>query len=369
MRFIPVAGSIAVACTLLTGLFLAGSGCTSPSSGNLTGAELRENFLAHAITIHDYRAEFERRSPLGSSQPFIETFQYGMKSPALYRMECISSPQYEPGSFWTENGTTRGWFDASTKTYDISGPPGFLASYDYQAMVRAIVQDYPFIITGRETLGGHSLYTIEARGDLYKYTGSVSSRLQAAIDPETGLAWHITTYYPEDTVNADVRFTSIGVNTGIPDTSFSFEPPPGTKARCDPKYQDFVLPEPADTSVPVSEPLAGVRYSLDENDSGRTVTLHRGEILELTLRAIPGLAYRWLMPVNGSGLELMNSGMFSEPPPDYHDTQDYPWFSNGKYRLRYRATGTGTSVFDGVFSLDGCDLGDSPRFNLTVNVV
>src|SRR5690606_14567412 len=128
-----------------------------------------------------------------------------------------------------------------------------------------------------------------------------------------------------------------------------------------------------DPSVPISEPLPGrVRYSLNETDSGRVVTLERGEILEITLRIIPSLATRWLMPAEGSGLELLNAGAFSvlHDDLDLNSSGAMVYFkSNGYYRWRFLAKDPGTTTFDGIFSLDGCDIGDAKRFNLRVRVI
>jgi len=40
----------------------------------------------------------------------------------------------------------------------------------------------------------------------------------------------------------------------------------------------------------------------------------------------------------------------------------------GIYRMRFRAVGEGTTYFDGIFALDGCDIRNARRFNLTVCV-
>lgn len=151
------------------------------------------------------------------------------------------------------------------------------------------------------------------------------------------------------------------VDTTVPMTNPSF---------CDPKYTDYVLPEPVDTTNPVSQPLPGARYSLNESDSGKTITLRKGETFEITLQAIPGLGYRWFMPVTGSGLELMNYGTYSVHPDTPATDYTSSLFPPGKYRLQYRAASTGTSVFDGIFTLiSPCRPGYTAFFNLTVNVV
>jgi hypothetical protein len=63
-------------------------------------------------------------------------------------------------------------------------------------------------------------------------------------------------------------------------------------SRCDPQNTGPRIPVPADTSVPIQDPVPGIRYSLNESASGRTVVLAEGDIFEITLRFAPGLAMR-----------------------------------------------------------------------------
>ena len=127
-----------------------------------------------------------------------------------------------------------------------------------------------------------------------------------------------------------------------------------------------------DRSLGPDRPAASRRgpgHSLNESDSGRTVSLRTGEVVEITLRDIPGLADRWIMPSDGSGLELVNAGPF------YVETQspldpNYNFFSGkGYYRWRFRAVNPGMETFDGILTpFGGCDIQGAPRFNFTVNI-
>ncbi|WP_148277676.1 protease inhibitor I42 family protein [Methanoregula formicica] len=105
--------------------------------------------------------------------------------------------------------------------------------------------------------------------------------------------------------------------------------------------------------------MPGIRYSLGENDSGKTIILGKGDIVEINLRWIPGLGFHWVIPVSGCGLELVNAGTFS-------DGGDF-WNNTGHYRVRYRAVSPGTSIIDGKFILSHEGKGDL-GFNLTVIV-
>jgi hypothetical protein len=122
------------------------------------------------------------------------------------------------------------------------------------------------------------------------------------------------------------------------------------------------VPEPVDTSVAVRDPMHGIRYSFNESETGRTVVLEKGEIVEMTLRWAPSVAWEWYMPVSGCSIELLNDGYYS-------GGGDY-WNQSGHYRARYRATGPGTSFIDGVFGVapGGTPHEWNPRFNLTVIV-
>jgi len=136
-----------------------------------------------------------------------------------------------------------------------------------------------------------------------------------------------------------------------------FTPDPRTGCTMEPH-----LPEPVDTSVAVRDPLPGIRYSFNESETGRTVVLGKGDIVEITLRWAPSVAWEWDVPVSGCSIELLNDGYYS-------GGGDY-WNQSGHYRARYRATSPGTSFIDGVFGVapGGTPRESNPRFNLTVIV-
>lgn len=123
-----------------------------------------------------------------------------------------------------------------------------------------------------------------------------------------------------------------------------------------------IVPEPVDTSIPVRDPIPGIRYSINESESGRTVVLEKGEIVEINLRWAPGVAWSWDIPVYGCGLEILNDG--------YYDTGTDFWNQSGHYRARYRAIRSGTSFINGIFGVppDGTVHASNPKFNLTVIV-
>jgi predicted secreted protein len=368
-------------------------GCltNSPPGVNLTAGELADHYLLHAGTIREYRSEYIESSGMTAENRFEARIRFDYKSPSFARMEVMGSGLRAPGSFATTNGTSMAYYDAETRTYDTSSGLDLRREYDYQEMVRRIVADRNFTILDRDTTGREARYLIEVATVPWSttYTTYVTSRIRAWIEPSTGLAWNITTYYdcnaagvptptpppagpvmPEscsrsEVPNREVRYELIEVNTGIPDSYFDFVPPEGSGPRCVPKYVNYVEPLLADASVPIRQPLpGGVRYSLNESDSGRTVALLTGEVLEITLRTIPGLAYRWIMPAEGSGLELMNAGPIYEMPVggDFYQGRGY-------YRWRFLAVSPGTERFDGIFALDGCDIENAKRFNLTVQVI
>ncbi len=384
-------------------------GCLSenPDYSNLTEDELADLYLSHADAIRDYRSEFIAYSGMATGTPNVERIRFEHKSPSFARVEMEPSSAGDRGSSATTNGISTSWYDSGTRTYDLSSGMNLSREYDYQRMVRQVVADRNFTILERNTTGGDIRYLIEVVTLPYsdRYTPYISSRIRASVDPSTGLAWKVTSYYdittapgptlppgmtlptptpplpgsvvpgdinPTEVPNLEVVYESIAVNTGLPDSYFDFVPPYGSGPRCVPKYAQYVEPPRMDPSVPIGEAYpGGVRYSLNETDSGRIVTLENGEILEITLRIIPSLAYRWMMPAEGSGLELLNAGAFSEIPDDldFNSSEAVMYFkSHGYYRWRFKAVEPGTTVFDGIFSLDGCDIQGAKRFNLTVQV-
>lgn len=390
-------------------LILVSPGCLSsrqPDS-NLTEDELAELYLAHSAAITDYRSEYLVNSGMGTENLNKERIRFDYKSPSFASFEIIESSWHSPGTCATTNGISTSWYDSGTRTYDLSSGMNLSREYDYQRIVRQVVADRDFAILERNMTGGTVRYLIEVETHPYsdRYTPYISSRVRASVDPYAGLAWKVTTYYDPGVVpgptlapglmlptptppvpdsitpgnisisevpNREVIYESIHVNTGIPDSYFTFIPPEGSSPRCIPKYQNYVEPPRMEPSVPISEPYpGGVQYSLNESDSGRFISLNNGEILEITLRISPGLAYRWLMPTEGSGLSLINSGSYIEMPEDYdfNSSDTYFFFKrSGYYRWRFKAVEPGTTIFDGIFSLNGCDIQGAKRFNLTVQV-
>jgi len=116
---------------------------------------------------------------------------------------------------------------------------------------------------------------------------------------------------------------------------------------------------PVDTSVPIRDPMPGIRYFFDRDNSGKTIVLAKGEIVEINLGFAPGLAMRWIVPVSGCGIELVNDGV-------WYTGGDF-WNNTGFYRARYRAVSPGTSVINGKLVIRPEEAGDL-RFNLTVIV-
>jgi len=128
---------------------------------------------------------------------------------------------------------------------------------------------------------------------------------------------------------------------------------------CSPGAAAPRVPVPVDTSVPVQDPMPGIRYFIKESESGRTIVLNKGDVFEIDLGFAPGLAMRWTVLLTGCGLELVNDGT-------YYTGGDF-WNNTGYYRARYRAVSPGTSKLGGKLVLKPDEAGD-PRFNLTVVV-
>ncbi|MFA5348598.1 MAG: hypothetical protein WC294_10700, partial [Methanoregula sp.] len=130
-------------------------GCLSstPQEENLTAAGLADQYLVHADGIRDYRSEYSVSSGTVEN-PFSERIRYDYKAPSFARMEQTRSSSRVPGSFATTNGTWTAWYDAETRTYDLSSAMKLPREYDYQQIVRRIVADRAFTITGRDTSHG-----------------------------------------------------------------------------------------------------------------------------------------------------------------------------------------------------------------------
>lgn len=381
--------SAGVAVIVLFGAIIL-SGCISTSNENdtetnLTAGGIADQYLLHYAAITGYQSEYIEIFGLTGETRRVR-FDY--LTPLSYKVTLNGSSNGLPGSFRVSNGTMTTYYNAETRTYDTSvlNPSG---DDGWQATVHRIVSDRNFTILDRAVIGGVVRYHIEVMMPPWSdsYTSFESSRIQAWIEPSTGLAWNISIYkdcvpgtvptLPPGVVLPDtctrkevpideIRYEWIRVNTGFPGGYFDFVPPPGSGPRCVPKYVNYVEPPRTDTTVPIDQPLpGGVRYSLNESDSGRNITIQTGEVIEITLPITPGLANRWFMPPEGSGLELMNAGaIYCEVPGE-----ELAFFrARGNYRWRFRAVSPGTEIIDGVFGGTGCDIGNAPRFKITVSV-
>lgn len=201
------------------------SGCTSGQYDNLSAGELKIQYLENAGKIEDYQSEY--------SSSKDGTILFDWKSPAEYRMEYMDSKKNAPGTLLLMNKTTGVSYDAKENTYKIQPEIAYLPRHDYQAVIQRAVRDEEFKITNTKTADGRMLYEIEILTEPWsdKYTDYISSKIEAWIDPKSGLVWNITTYYPSDTVNDVIEYNRIEVNTNIPESRFSFFPPSGSKPR------------------------------------------------------------------------------------------------------------------------------------------
>jgi len=134
---------------------------------------------------------------------------------------------------------------------------------------------------------------------------------------------------------------------------------PDARSVCDPQAASRVI-VPVDTSVPIQDPMPGIRYTLNDSASGRTIVLRKGDVVEINLRFAPGLPFHWIFSVSGCGLEMVNDG-------NYIGGDDY-WNASGHYRARYRAVSPGTTILNGKLVITPDEESGYPRFNLTVIV-
>ncbi|MFA6331402.1 MAG: hypothetical protein WCX22_00480 [Methanoregula sp.] len=217
---------LAFAIMLLLGISSTIPGCMNRQETSFTPVDLTSTFFNHADLITDYQSEYTSTAD--------GTIRFDWKSPALYRMEYINSTNPVTGSLFIMNRTTAVEYSPGEKTYHIEPDMQYLPQHDYQKMVRQIVQDGQFSVIGRDTLDGRTLYQIEGLPNNWqpKDMPYLISKVRAWIDPESGLAWNITTYYPAETVNNQIDYSRIDVNTGIADDHFAFVPPQGSSVQC-----------------------------------------------------------------------------------------------------------------------------------------
>ncbi|WP_157202232.1 LolA family protein [Methanoplanus limicola] len=212
---------------LVTASFIAG--CTESGQKNPDAGELKNKYLENAGKIEDYQSEYH------SKKDGLIFFDW--KKPSEYRMEYRDSTKNAPGTLLLMNKTTAVRYDAEENTYRIMPEIAYLPRHDYQNMIRRAVRDEKFTITDTVQADERMLYNIEILTEPWsdKYTDYISSKICAQIDPQSGLAWNITTYYPSDTLNDIIEYKKIEVNTGIPEERFSFSPPSGSGLGCESK--------------------------------------------------------------------------------------------------------------------------------------
>jgi len=128
---------------------------------------------------------------------------------------------------------------------------------------------------------------------------------------------------------------------------------------CSPQDAAPIIPVPVDTSVPIQDPIPGIRYSFNRSESGRTIVLEKGDVVEVNLGYASGQPFHWIVQGSGCGIELLNAGAYSSGG-------DF-WNNTGNYRARYRAVSPGTSVLNGKLVLTPEESG-MLTFNLTVIV-
>jgi len=132
-----------------------------------------------------------------------------------------------------------------------------------------------------------------------------------------------------------------------------------TVPTCSPPDVAPIIPVPVDTSIPIRDPMPGIRYSFNRSESGRTIVLEKGDVVEINLGYASGQPFHWIVQGSGCGIELLNAGAYSSGG-------DF-WNNTGNYRARYRAVSPGTSVLNGKLVLTPEENG-MLTFNLTMIV-
>jgi len=132
-----------------------------------------------------------------------------------------------------------------------------------------------------------------------------------------------------------------------------------TVPTCSPPDVAPIIPVPVDTSIPIRDPMPEIRYSFNRSESGRTIVLEKGDVVEINLGYASGQPFHWIVQGSGCGIKLLNAGAYSSGG-------DF-WNNTGNYRARYRAVSPGTSVLNGKLVLTPEENG-MLTFNLTMIV-
>ena len=202
-------------------------GCTTGPETDPRPVDLQTTFLSNAEKIQDYRSEYHMINPDGR-------IRYDWKAPGSVRMEFLESESPASRTLFFVNQTMAIDYNPVEKKYRVHSDQKFLTGYDYQDMVQRIITSGNYSFIGTVTENGRTLYGIEIVTEPWsaEYSGYVTSRIQAWVEPGTGLAWNISTYYPSDTVNRIIRYDTIEVNPGIPDSHFIFDIPQESAVQC-----------------------------------------------------------------------------------------------------------------------------------------
>lgn len=231
---------------LLTG----SPGCLSdikPDS-SLTPGSIADQYQKNADAIGDYRAEYRGWTGQESDPALRLKVRFDYKSPVFARMEILEADYSPPGFYGVSNGTTTILFDAESQTYHPEYRFNLIDMYDYQSLAHRVVADRNFTVIERVVRDGTDRYLIDAVPGswLSNYTGHRYTHIRAWIEPSTGLAWAVRfcdecgtpvpTLLPGEMAamspiqyNEEIRYESIEVNTGIPESYFDFIPPEGSR--------------------------------------------------------------------------------------------------------------------------------------------
>jgi outer membrane lipoprotein-sorting protein len=246
-----IAGFTSGILVVLISCLLLSAGCTSPPA-NLTAAEVAEKFVHQQDTMQDLDATIVITT---AYTPPEDRFRMQKKGLHTYRVEYLNSGSEATGTLVITNGTVIWWYSPLTKTVrtttHFDPEVTWFSQSDFQKMINNLFVNHPHAYTLETIDGANNSYVIVFSALPNEPFSGLPDNYQNArvwIDADTWIAKRIVFFNAEWPSPMTVEYENIRMNSGIPDSTFAFDPtnvpnPPQEFRHHDPVVFLFSLDE------------------------------------------------------------------------------------------------------------------------------
>jgi outer membrane lipoprotein-sorting protein len=206
---------------------LLSAGCTSPPA-NLTATEVAEKFIHQQDTMQDLDAIIVITTEY---TPPEDRFRMQKKGQHNYRVEYLNSGSEATGTLVITNGTVIWWYSPLTKTVrtttHFDPEVTWFSQSDFQKMINNLFVNHPHAYTLDAIDGADNSYVIVFSALPKEPFSELPDEYQNArvwIDADTWIAKRIDFFNAEWPSPMTVKYENIRMNSGIPDSTFVFDP-------------------------------------------------------------------------------------------------------------------------------------------------